>query len=119
MESTAAQLINLDYLRLMADNDEEMVQTMLTMLLEELPEEMAKIQELAAIKDWDELTKVSHKMKSTLSFVGNDDMTAANKELERITKYKTGIEHVDSYVAKLVELFPTVMDALQKEVKIA
>ena len=32
METTNADCINLDYLRLMADNDDEMIQTMLAML---------------------------------------------------------------------------------------
>ncbi len=119
MGTTASTCINLDYLRLMADNDEEMIQTMLTMLLEELPDEMGKIRELAEVENWDELTRVSHKMKSTLSFVGNDAMTTANKELERITKYKTGLELVPGLVKELNEHLPQVMQALEKEVAIA
>ena len=115
MGKTAA-CINLDYLRLMADNDEEMIQTMLAMLLEELPDEMSKIKQLAAVENWDELTRVSHKMKSTLAFVGNDDMTAANKELERTTKYKTDLHLVPKLVATLEEHFPKVMLSLEKEV---
>jgi HPt (histidine-containing phosphotransfer) domain-containing protein len=119
MGTTAATCINLDYLRLMADNDEEMIQTMLAMLLEELPDEMGKIQELADVENWDELTRVSHKMKSTLSFVGNDAMTAANKDLERITKYKTELQLVPTLVEVLNEQLPQVMQALQKEVALA
>ncbi len=115
MEATAANSINLDYLYLMADNDEEMIQTMLAMLLEELPEEMGKVRELCLAENWDELTMVSHKMKSTLAFVGNDPMTNANKELERITKYKTELELVPSLVATLDDHLPAVMEALEKE----
>jgi HPt (histidine-containing phosphotransfer) domain-containing protein len=114
MEST--QTINLDYLRLMADNDDEMIQTMLGMLLEELPEEMRKIKELCLVENWDELTRVSHKMKSTLAFVGNDAMANANKELERVTKYKTDLTFAPSFVAILHEHLPAVMEALEKEV---
>ena len=116
MGTSTATCINLDYLRLMADNDDEMIQTMLGMLLEELPEEMGKIRELCQAENWDELTRVSHKMKSTLAFVGNDDMTNANKELERITKYKTDIQLAPSLVAILDAHLPQVMSALQKEV---
>ena len=116
MEITTATCINLDYLRLMADNDEEMIQTMLAMLLEELPEEMGKIRELCQAENWDELTRVSHKMKSTLAFVGNNEMTNANKELERITKYKTDIQFVPSLVAVLNAHLPRVMKALQKAI---
>ncbi len=116
METTTTNSINLDYLRLMADNDAEMIQTMLAMLLEELPEEMGKINELCQAENWNELTRVSHKMKSTLAFVGNDAMTNANKDLERITKYKTDIQLAPSLVASLNFHLPQVMEALEKEV---
>lgn len=116
MGTTTATCINLDYLRLMADNDDEMIQTMLAMLLEELPEEMGKINELCQAESWDELTRVSHKMKSTLAFVGNDAMTNANKDLERITKYKTDIQLAPSLVSTLNLHLPQVMEALEKEV---
>ncbi len=119
MGTISTTCINLDYLRLMADNDEEMIQTMLAMLLEELPDEMGKIRVLAAEKNWDELTRISHKMKSTLAFVGNDAMTAANKDLERITKYKTDLHLASSLVEALDQHLPAVMEALEKEVTIA
>ena len=118
METTTDNSINLDYLRLMADNDDEMIQTMLAMLLEELPEEMGKIRELGQAENWDELTRVSHKMKSTLAFVGNDAMTNANKDLERVTKYKTDLHLAPSLVATLNAHLPAVLEALEKEVNI-
>jgi len=114
-----AEIINLDYLRLMADNDDEMVQTMLAMLLEELPAEMAKLEELCALGNWDDLTRVSHKMKSTLAFVGNEAMTQANKELERLTKYKIDLHLAPGLVSSLLTQLPEVMVALEKEVSLA
>ena len=114
METTTDTCINLDYLRLMADNDDEMIQTMLGMLLEELPEEIGLIRELCQTEDWGELTRVSHKMKSTLAFVGNDAMTNANKELERTTKYNTDLHLVPSLVATLNAHLPKVIQALEK-----
>ncbi len=119
MGTTTINCINLDYLRLMADNDEEMVQTMLAMLLEELPEEMEKISALCETEDWDELTRVSHKMKSTLAFVGNDDMTNANKDLERVTKYKTDLQLAPCLVETLNAQLPAVIKALEREAKMA
>lgn len=118
METTTTSKINLEYLRLMADNDEEMIQTMLAMLLEELPEEMSKIRDLCQSEKWDELTRVSHKMKSTLAFVGHDAMIDANKELERVTKYKTDLHLAPSFVSILDLHLPQVMLALEKEVNI-
>ncbi len=76
--------IDLAYLELMADGDEDMKKTMLEMLLEELPAEVDKMSNLLQAQDWKTLKAVSHKLKSTLAFVGNEILTAANKRVERI-----------------------------------
>ena len=86
MEVKIYKFINLDYLDMMSDGDLEMKKVMLDMLFEELPTELAKMRELANAGDWKELSSVAHKMKSTLSFVGCDEMTTANNDIESICK---------------------------------
>ena len=82
-------LINLDYLKLMADGDRDMEKVMLEMLLTELPSEFDKMKSLQHSQDWQELSKVSHKMKSTLAFIGNEEITAANLKVEQLTKQES------------------------------
>lgn len=86
MTTSEYQYINLDYLNLMTDDDNDMKKVMLDMLFEELPQELEKMNQLFATESWEELKAVSHKMKSTLSFVGNDPMTEANKNIEAVLK---------------------------------
>ncbi|MEO1257929.1 MAG: Hpt domain-containing protein [Bacteroidota bacterium] len=86
---TIKNLINLDYLKLMADGDREMEKVMLDMLLTELPSEFEIMKSLHYAQDWKELSKVSHKMKSTLAFIGNEEITEANLKVEQLTKQGT------------------------------
>ena len=58
---TIFMFINLDYMDMMSDGDESMKKTMLEMLLEELPQELAKMRELLGTANWKELSSVSHK----------------------------------------------------------
>lgn len=106
--------INLDYLRLMADDDDEMILTMLGMLLEELPAEFEKIMALNREKNWEELRKVVHKMKSTLAFVGNEELTTANKEIERLLKEGTNLERVNCLIETMDRLLPLVEAELRE-----
>jgi HPt (histidine-containing phosphotransfer) domain-containing protein len=106
--------INLDYLDLMSDGDKEMKMTMLEMLLEELPEEMDMMKSLHAARNWDELCKVSHKMKSTLAFVGNEAMSSANKQIEFFTKNGTDLDRIDGLIATLEKHLPPVVEELKK-----
>ncbi len=111
--SSNFQFINLDYLDLMSDGDEDMKQTMIEMLLEEIPEEMDKMQALNEEGNWKELREVSHKMKSTLSFVGNPSMTAANQQIEDIAKVGEGTDAIPALLATLLDLYPKVLEELK------
>ena len=111
------QFLNLDYLELMADGDDDMKATMLEMLVEELPEEMEKMRQLHTEADWNELREVSHKMKSTLAFVGNDAMTEANKQVEEIGKSggTENVEKLPELLRVLFDIYPKVLEELKTE----
>lgn len=115
MTDNAYQYVNLDYLELMSDGDLGMKKIMLEMLLQELPEELQKMKEIQQVANWDELSSVSHKMKSTLAFVGNDIMTDANKQLEKISKTKENTELTEGLIDQLREMYDKVVIELQRE----
>ena len=110
---TDFQFINLSYLDLMSDGDEEMKLTMIEMLLSEIPEEMEKLQTSYDEKNWVQLREVSHKMKSTLSFVGNEAMTEANKRIEDIAKSVSGLEELPDLLDKLMDIYPKALNELK------
>lgn len=106
------EYINLDYLDMMADGDNEMKKVMLDMLFEEMPIELEKMKSLCAQGEWNELSSVSHKMKSTLSFVGNETMTNSNKTLEVMAKAETETETFLGLINTLIEMWPKVKGEL-------
>ena len=114
MSVTTFNYIQLDYLETMTDGDAEMLQTMLEMLITEIPDEIGKMQDCVAAKDWQELFQVSHKMKTTLSFVGNQDMINTNKTLEHCSRYEISIEEIPAMVQKLADLTPKVIEELRQ-----
>ena len=105
--------INLDYLELMADGDISMKKIMLDMLLEELPVEIEKMKALLQEGNWTELGNVSHKMKSTLAYVGNDEMTVANKTIETICKTGEAIDELPALMDNLIGNFELVLPELK------
>lgn len=115
MTKSTYQYINLDYMYLMSDNDEDMLMVMIDMLLEELPIEMEKIHQFAEAEDWENLKQVSHKMKSTLAFVGNDVLTESNKEIEHIAKTKTNLYKLPELLANLNNFTPKTIVELKQE----
>ena len=100
---------------LMADGDDSMKKIMLDMLIEELPVELKKMRAHQQSATWDDLGNVSHKMKSTLAYVGNDEMTNANKQVESICKFGGDLSQLDDLVTALEQKFHQVFLELQAE----
>ncbi len=117
MNVNAYAHINLDYLDLMSDGDQDMKKVMLEMLLDELPSEIKKMRPLMEAKDWNNLKEVSHKMKSTLAFVGNEEMTIANRVVEQISKDLENFEELPELIAILEDMTEKVMPELKNVYK--
>ncbi|MFK7937286.1 MAG: Hpt domain-containing protein [Saprospiraceae bacterium] len=99
----------------MTDGDDEMKKVMLDMLFEELPEELEKMNRMYEIASWDELKAVSHKMKSTLSFVGNEAMVEANKKIESTIKNGEDTNSIAILLTTLSSNQPKVIQELKIE----
>jgi PAS domain S-box-containing protein len=109
-----SELINLDYLEMMADNDDEMKKTMLEMLAVEPLQEVRYMKELFASADWKQLAKVAHKMKSTLAFVGNEYLSDTNKSIEAIAKKEAYAERAQ--LGALLAAFEKVFEKVTVEI---
>jgi HPt (histidine-containing phosphotransfer) domain-containing protein len=113
MNVTTFQYINLDYLEQMSDGDAEMMQTMIEMLLVEIPEEIAKMQNCTSTNDWDELFQISHKMKTTLAFIGNEEMISINRTIEHCSRHKVDLQELPKMVEQLAALSVSALAELQ------
>lgn len=113
--TTPAAAIDLSYLEMMADGDNAMRKTLIEMIVLEMPPELGKLRAALLARDADALRQVAHKMKSTLAFVGNDAMTQANAELERIGKEGTALQRAAERLATLERHAAQVLPALRAE----
>jgi len=116
MNESTYKFINLEYLELMADGDPEMKGVMLDMLLTELPEELPKMRTEFDQQAWEILGSTSHKMKSTLSFVGNPQMNEANKEIESICKEGNNPEQIGDRIKTMEALVDNILAEIKEEV---
>jgi len=104
-ETGAPKHVDLSYMDLMSDGDNDMKKMMLELLFDEPKEEIKKMRRLSQIGDYNDLHAVSHKMKSTLAFVGNDKLTNTNKKIEEIAKSESNAEKLAELIDFLEEEF--------------
>lgn len=113
MEVKTYENLNLDYLNLMTGGDAEMQKMMLDILFEELPVEIELLSTHYNNQAWDDLKSISHKLKSTLAFVGNDQMTIANTQIEQNAMHVENTDDIPGLIGQIKEMYPKVMEELK------
>ncbi|MEM1325574.1 MAG: Hpt domain-containing protein [Bacteroidota bacterium] len=111
--SVSTRHINLSYLLLMADGDLPMQKLMLSMLLDEMPAQLEKMNLAFEQTDWHTLRRLSHKMKTTLSFVGNHELILADHELVEELKTTQNEALIAECLHRLNELMPIALEELK------
>ena len=107
------QHINLEYLETMTGGDADMMNQMIHMLIDEIPVEIVKMQECSAAKDWEEIFQLSHKLKTTLAFIGNDDISSLNKTIEHCSRNRIDIKEIPPMIEQLSELSEPIVAELK------
>lgn len=113
MEVKTYQHLNLDYLELMTDGDADMKKMMLDILFEELPQEIELLSTHYSSQNWDDLKSIAHKLKSTLTFIGNDKMTIANTQIEHNAMYVENTDDIPGLIDQVEEMQPIVIGELK------
>jgi HPt (histidine-containing phosphotransfer) domain-containing protein len=101
----------------MSDNDHDMKKTMLLMLLDDLPYSIDQMKEHLSRSNWQDLRAVAHKMKSTLSFVGNDQMSLTNRQIEQIAIWQNDLELLPGLISSLGAMTYNVLPELESELE--
>ncbi len=113
------QFINLEYLELMADGDNDMKGTLLQMLLSEPAGEFVKMKQHFDDENWEALKQVSHKMKTTLPYIGYEKLTETNVKIDRMLweQKEQGLsnDQIREQLPAMIEMVTQGYDAAQKE----
>ena len=111
------QHINLTYLDLMTDGDPETRNTLLDLLVEELQTVPAQLREACERSEWVAALGIAHKMKSSLAFVGNDELIRSNQALWQGLHEKRDPAGLAVHLDALERLSPLAEAELLKEKK--
>lgn len=107
--------LNLSYLESLIGDDTETMAVIFSTLLEEVPEEITKMENLITNQDWHTFHEVTHKFKSTLAYLGNDEIFDANQDMMMNAR---NMENLDKIPA-LFEIVKNSWGHIQPEVEAA
>jgi HPt (histidine-containing phosphotransfer) domain-containing protein len=106
-------ITDLKYLQQMTGNDSAMIKEMIEMFLHQLAEMQTSMQLLVDDKNWFELSRLAHKIKSSALVMGVEQMANDMKELEQLAKDGRDTEKYTDYIAR----FKTTSDLFTVEMR--
>ena len=95
-----AMMTDLTYLQQMTGNDGAMMKEMIEMFLHQLAEMQEEFDVLVKNKNWFELSRLAHKIKSSALVMGIEQMVDEMKELEQLAKEGKNIEKYPDSIAR-------------------
>jgi PAS domain S-box-containing protein len=90
LEEGTGSKVDLSYLRQMSDNDQDFINEMIKSFVAQTPNDLDKISEFFANKQYDELAGIIHKVKPSITFMGINDLKDLVLEIEEHAKNKLG-----------------------------
>lgn len=106
-------LINLAHLRLFTMGDSDTEKMMLAEILAELKVESKKVPELVKAQMWPELARVTHKLKTTLPFIGNQELIDLNMKVEHASRSNSHLSEIPQWADQFFGLLPEVIKELE------
>lgn len=101
--------IDFSYLKTVSNNNEEFIREIIDTFIDTIPEHLHQIKTCLLINDWEEVARVVHKIKSSLSLLGLQDVKNLAIEIENSIKD-------ESQAAQFTEMVDSFIDSLQFEI---
>lgn len=87
-------VVNMDYLREVTGNNHNLMVELIDIFLDEVPEAVSLMLDLAVKKSWFDLKELAHKTKANFRYVGADDLFFISDRVERIIAEKNQLKSI-------------------------
>lgn len=109
--------IDLSYLEEITEGDKDMMLEMLTLFVEDIPNQVEAIQKHAADQNLAGVGSESHKLKPTLQYAGLHSLYQTVKRLEVLGKAGVQTEEVSNLIVQLGEETEEALASLEEKKK--
>ena len=108
-------IYSLDKINEMAAGDEEFVQSVVTVFLEEVPQDLESLERAITEKDYESVYKLAHKIKPNVDLFGMEQARATALEIETLGKSEENSAEIESKFPLLKKDVLQVIAELRKD----
>jgi|APTNR8051073442_1049403.scaffolds.fasta_scaffold01074_10 HPt (histidine-containing phosphotransfer) domain-containing protein len=118
MPSSNYEFIDLSYLDQVAGDDNNTRSTLLELIARELTETIPQLSDLYAVQAWGDIKNHVHRMKTTLAFAGNAEMSTANSQIWKALVAMKTPEAIGPMIGALEANYRQVVQELRTELRL-
>ncbi|MDX1334105.1 MAG: Hpt domain-containing protein [Robiginitalea sp.] len=108
-------IYNLDKIREMAEGDEEFIQSVISVFLEEVPEDLWGLETAVGSGDYEQIYKLSHKIKPNVDLLGMETTRVLALEMETMGKNQENLEGIRERFPRLKKEVEQVISELRND----
>jgi len=113
--ATREKLYDLTMVESIAGGDTGFVKKMVQIFLDTMPPSVIQLNQALEKKDWESLSKLAHKMKSTIDSMGIQPLREVIRTIEANGKNKTDLENLPSLVRKVNVVLEACLEQLRRD----
>lgn len=111
-----SKIIDLNFLREISDNNDSFFKEFISMFLENTLKSILDMQDAVDSLDWEKLRQASHKVKPSFNYVGLKELNLKAARIEELSKNKSGLEEIKSYLNFISEKVKIAFKELEEEI---
>ena len=108
-------IYTLDKINEMAEGDEDFIMSVVSVFLEEVPEDLSALERAIDSGDFEQIGKMAHKIKPNVDLLGMEQTRANAYELETLGKNAGSLEEIKIKFPLLKKDVQQVMSELRKD----
>jgi len=114
--TTEISTVDLSYLRKVSNNNEQFIKEIVSAFLESMPATVSDIKTQLVKKDWDQLSRVVHKIKPTITLMGIHHLKDKIILLEKETKNGQNEDTIRELAGEVNKFLTSAIDSLRLQV---
>ncbi len=108
-------IYNLDKLNEMAEGDEDFINSVISVFLEEVPQDLEDLEKAISNRDYENIYKLAHKIKPNVDLLGMEQAKATAVEIETLGKSSSNIAEIEEKFPMLKKDIHQVISELKKD----
>ncbi len=114
-QAPSQKITNLDYLKVLAEDNESFFNDFIQLFLTNTPEILDDLQQQLAVENYEGIRQAAHKIKPSLNYIGMKTANTLAMEIEENAKQMTNLNELPSMVKDLVNQCTAAFAELQLE----